>query len=111
MLWEEAGDKEAWTMGTTLVGILNTFQRLYSKLGLPPENRTRDNEKIGLKFRSENKEFNSDEKIQIHGRADCFCPERASAGHQGGCNHQKIGYLGGHVLYPKGHPYPYALKR
>ena len=43
MLWEEVGDKKAF--------------------GLLPGNRTKDSEKIELKFRLENKECNSDEKV------------------------------------------------
>lgn len=36
-------------------------------VGLLPGNRAKDNETFGLKFRSESKEFNSDEKVYPEG--------------------------------------------
>ena len=49
-------------MASLIVVVINQGGRV----GLLPGNRTKDNEKFGLKFRSENKEFNSDEKVEIH---------------------------------------------
>lgn len=76
----------------------NLFHPIVDEIGLLPENRTRDNEKFGLKFRSKNKEFNSDEEIQIHGRADCLCSERTPARNQSRGNCPKAGYIASDIL-------------
>ncbi len=66
--------------------------------GLLPGNRTRDHENFGLKFRSENKEFNSDEKVQIYRRTNCLCPERTPVRYQSRGNCPKAGHIASDLL-------------